>query len=63
MPKLTGFEVLELIKKGLQEDIVFYILTTSLTDSDLKKCQDLKIGCYKKPFSFRAFQRGTSKHH
>jgi len=56
MPKLTGFEVLEVVKRrDLQESITFYILTTDITDKDREKCEKLKIDCYKKPFSLEHF--------
>jgi CheY-like chemotaxis protein len=56
MPKLTGFEVFKKIKEyGIEENIKFFILTTSLTESDLEQCSKLGIECHKKPFSIEAF--------
>jgi DNA-binding response OmpR family regulator len=56
MPKLTGFEVFELVKKkDLQESIAFYILTSNITDKDIERCECLKIDCFKKPFSLEHF--------
>jgi CheY-like chemotaxis protein len=62
MPKLTGFEVFELVKeRGLQESIAFYILTTNLTHSDLEKCAKFGLDCYKKPFSIDHFRTMIEK--
>lgn len=56
MPKLTGFEVFEKIKEyRIDEDIKFFILTTSLAEKDLEQCHRLGIECHKKPFSIEAF--------
>jgi two-component system, chemotaxis family, response regulator Rcp1 len=56
MPKLSGFDVFELVKeRRLQESIAFYILTTNLTQSDLEKCASFVLDCYKKPFSIDHF--------
>jgi chemotaxis family two-component system response regulator Rcp1 len=62
MPRLTGFEVFELVKeRGLQKSIAFYILTTNLTQSDLEKCAELGLDCYKKPFAIDSFRTMIEK--
>jgi CheY-like chemotaxis protein len=56
MPKLTGFQVFERVKElGLQKAIRFYILTTSLTEKDIEKCNSLNLVCHKKPFTIDRF--------
>jgi DNA-binding response OmpR family regulator len=56
MPRLTGFEVIELAKKkDLKDSLRFYILTTSLTEPDQGKCRALNIRCFMKPFNIDHF--------
>ena len=57
MPRLTGFEIYEeVLQKGFQKGITFFILSTNLTDKDLTMCRQLKLNCYKKPFSIDNFR-------
>lgn len=58
MPKLTGFEVYEkMIKDDLQDNIKFFILTTTLSDRDKERGVRLGIDCYTKPFSISEFSK------
>lgn len=56
MPKMTGFEVFEIIeKRGLKKNIQFYVLTTNITERDRLNCEKYKLTCYKKPFDLDHF--------
>lgn len=57
MPKLSGFEVFELIgKRGLRHNgIQFYILTTTVTDLERASCKKYNLRCYQKPFNIHDF--------
>jgi CheY-like chemotaxis protein len=62
MPKLTGFEVFEMIElKNLKHHIRFYILTTSVTDTEKSKCKKYGLECHQKPFLIDDFTRLLEK--
>jgi CheY-like chemotaxis protein len=57
MPKLNGFEVFRQLKEqDLLSDIKFFILSSSVTDVDSKKCNEFNLSCYTKPFTTQNFQ-------
>ncbi|MFL5765663.1 MAG: response regulator [Bacteroidia bacterium] len=51
MPKLTGFEVFDIImKKNLRAHFHFFILTTSITEEGKSICKKYALECHQKPF-------------
>ena len=56
MPKLTGFEVFEKVKKHeLSWSVKFFILTTGLSDADKENSRRLELDYYYKPFSVKKY--------
>ena len=52
MPKLTGFEVIESIRKlDVKHKTKFFILSSSITQKDQARCDQLNLDCFTKPYS------------
>ncbi|MBA3664620.1 MAG: response regulator [Bacteroidetes bacterium] len=57
MPRLTGFEVIEIARRLDDEDqIKFFILTSALTEIDKCNCKRLNVECFTKPFTPHEFK-------
>jgi response regulator RpfG family c-di-GMP phosphodiesterase len=57
MPKMTGFQVFDLIdRKNLRDHMRFFILTTSVTEMEWSNCRKHKLKCFQKPFNINDFR-------